>query len=123
MHEVAVAERMVETALRAARENGGGRVTAARLLLGELTCLDSETLAFAFGVANRNTPAAGCKLDIVKVPARLRCRLCRFEHHSRLIDPCPACGAAGGEILAGRELRLDTIDIEEENLEDSQGER
>jgi hydrogenase nickel incorporation protein HypA/HybF len=119
MHEVAVAARMVEIALRAARDNGGGRVAAARLLLGGLTCVDPETLAFAFDVASRSTPAAGCKLDIVRVPARLRCRSCRFEREGELLAPCPGCGALGGEILAGRELRLDAIDIEERDLEDS----
>ena len=113
MHEVAVAQRMVEIALRAADENGGGRVVAARLLLGKLTCVDPETLDFAFGVATRGTLAQGCRLEIVRIPARLRCRSCQLEHERDLLEPCPACGAAGGEVLQGRELRLDAIDLEE----------
>jgi hydrogenase nickel incorporation protein HypA/HybF len=113
VHEVAVAQRMVEIALRAADENGGGRVVAARLLLGTLTCVDPETLDFAFGIATRGTLAQGCRLEIVRIPARLRCSSCRSEHERELLEPCPVCGAVGGEVLAGRELRLDTIDLEE----------
>jgi Zn finger protein HypA/HybF involved in hydrogenase expression len=49
----------------------------------------------------------------VRIPARLRCGSCRSEHERDLFEPCPVCGAVGGEVLAGRELRLDTIDLEE----------
>jgi hydrogenase nickel incorporation protein HypA/HybF len=113
VHEVAVAQRMVEIALSAADENGGGCIVAARLLLGKLTCVDPETLDFAFGVATRGTLAEGCRLEIVRIPARLRCRSCQLEHERELLEPCPACGAVGGEVLQGRELRLDAIDLEE----------
>ena len=113
MHEVAVAQRMVEIALRAADANGGGRISAARLLLGKLTCVDPETLTFAFAVATRGTAAEGCRLEIVQVPARLRCHSCKAEHEREFLEPCPTCNAVGGEVLAGRELRLDTIDLED----------
>ena len=113
MHEVAVAQRMVEIALSAADENGGGCIVAARLLLGKLTCVDPETLDFAFGVVTRGTLAEGCRLEIVRIPARLRCGSCRSEHERELLDPCTVCGAVGGEVLQGRELRLDAIDLEE----------
>jgi hydrogenase nickel incorporation protein HypA/HybF len=113
VHEVAVAQRMLEIALSAAEENGGGRIVAARLLLGKLTCVDPETLDFAFGVATRGTLAEGCRLEIVRIPARLRCRSCRSAHERELLEPCPVCGTLGGEVLQGRELRLDTIDVEE----------
>jgi hydrogenase nickel incorporation protein HypA/HybF len=114
VHEVSVAQRMVEIAVGAARDHGGRRVTGARLLLGELTCVDADTLTFAFDIVSRDTPAAGCKLDIVKVPLRLRCRACDRAAERGLGDPCPACGAPGGEVLAGRELRIETIDIDDE---------
>ena len=113
MHEVAVALRIVEIALRAADEHGGGRIVAAHLDVGELTCITPEALAFAFRVAARGTRAEGCRLDIVKVPARIRCHSCKAEHERELLEACPQCNAVGGEILAGRELRLDTIEIDE----------
>ena len=117
MHEIAVAQRMVEIALRAADENSGGRIVVVRLLLGELTCVQQETLAFAFSVAARGTLAEGCRLEIVRVPGRLRCRTCQSEEERELFDPCSACGDVGGEVLQGRELRLETIDLEEAKTE------
>jgi hydrogenase nickel incorporation protein HypA/HybF len=113
MHETSVAQRMVDTAIEVADRNGGGRVVGMRLLLGELTCVEPDTLSFAFGVVSRDTRVEGCPLEIVRVPTRLRCRGCGAERGGELLEPC-ACGMPGGEVLAGRELRLATIDIDQE---------
>ena len=113
MHEVALAERMVRIALEAAAANGGGRVTGAKLLLGALSCAEPETLRFAFDIAARGTGAEGCGLQIVRVPAKLRCRECGGEHEGELLEPCPVCRSIGFEVLQGRELRMESIDVEE----------
>ena len=115
MHETSIAQRMVDTAIEVADQNGGGRVVGMRLLLGEMTCVEPETLSFAFGVVSRGTRVEGCPLEIVRVPTRLRCRTCGAERGGDLLDPC-VCGVPGGEVLAGRELRLSTIDIDEESV-------
>jgi hydrogenase nickel incorporation protein HypA/HybF len=114
MHEVALAERMIRIALDAAREHGGGRVTRARLLLGALSCAEPETLRFAFDVAARGTEAEGCALEIERVPARLKCRTCgRESQGEELLEPCADCKAVGWEVLDGREMRIESIDVED----------
>jgi hydrogenase nickel incorporation protein HypA/HybF len=104
---------MVDMAVEVAGKNGGGRVVGMRLLLGEMAGVEQETLSFAFGVVCRGSMAEGCKLEIVRVPTRLRCRACGVERGGELLDPC-GCGLPGGEVLAGRELRVDTIDVEDD---------
>jgi hydrogenase nickel incorporation protein HypA/HybF len=103
---------MVDMALDVAEKNGGGRVVGMRLLLGDMTSIEAETLTFAFDVVSRGTRAEGCALQIVRIPTRLRCRACGAERSGELLDPC-ACGLPGGEVLGGRELRVDTIDVED----------
>ena len=103
---------MVDRALDVADKNGGGRVVGMRLLLGDMTSIEAETLSFAFDVVSRGTRVEGCALQIVRVPTRLRCRGCGVERGGDLLDLC-ACGLPGGEVLAGREMRVDTIDIED----------
>ncbi len=112
MHEVSLAERMLRIALDAA-EGHEGRVASARLLLGALSCAEPETLRFAFGIAARGTRAEGCELEIVHVAARLRCRACGGEHEGELLEPCPVCHAVGCEVLQGREMRLESIELTE----------
>ncbi len=118
MHEVALAERMVRIALEAAEGHGHGhgRVTSARLLLGALGGADAETLRFAFDIAARGTRAEGCRLDVVTVPTSLRCRACGAIHVATdggFLHPCPACQAIGFEVLHGREMQLESIDVDD----------
>lgn len=114
MHEVAVAQRIVEALVETAGRHGGGFVRIARLDLGALTCVDPETLAFAFEVACRDTCAEGCRLEVARLPLVLRCRGCGDEGpRAGPVEPCPGCGAIGGDVLQGRELRLTTLDLDE----------
>ena len=113
MHEVSLAERMLRIALEAAEGHGEGRVKSARLLLGALSCCEPETLRFAFEIASRDTRAEGCVLEIVPIPARLKCRACGLEHEGEFLDPCPVCHDVGSEVLQGRELRLESIEVDD----------
>ena len=95
MHELSLAQSMVEILTPIAREHGARRVLRAHLRLGELTHADPETLTFAFEVAVRGTLLEGCLLEITRVPLRGACPACRWEGDLALGDAqCPACGGA-----------------------------
>jgi len=114
MHEVAVAQRIVEVLVDTAGRHGGGCVRIARLDLGALTCVDPESLTFAFDVGCRGTCAEGCRLDITRLPLVLRCFACGDEGpRDGPVAPCPRCRAIGGEVRQGRELRLTTLELDE----------
>jgi hydrogenase nickel incorporation protein HypA/HybF len=112
MHELSIALRILDIARRAAEGNGGGRIVGVRMRVGQLTCVDSETLVYAFEIAARGTTADGCRVDITRVPSHLRCA-CGDEHDRDLLDPCPSCGAPGGEVVRGRELSVESIDVDD----------
>jgi hydrogenase nickel incorporation protein HypA/HybF len=95
VHETSVAQRMVDMAVDVSDKNGGGRVVGMRLLLGDMTSLDAETLSFAFDVVSRGTRVQGCALQIVRVPNRLRCRGCGAERGGDLLDPCAPVDCPG----------------------------
>jgi hydrogenase nickel incorporation protein HypA/HybF len=117
VHELAIAQRIVEVLADTASRHGGGRVLVARLALGRLTCVDPETLAFAFDVACRGTCAEGCRLDIERVPLVVECGSCGHEgERAGPVDPCPRCGGVGGEVRQGREFRLLTLDLDEDEV-------
>ena len=114
MHEVSLAERMLRIALEVAEQHGGARILGVKLLVGALSFAEPESLRFAFEVGSRGTLAEGCKLEIVRVPARLKCRSCGGEYEGEMLDPCPVCQAQGCEVLQGRELRLESVDIDDQ---------
>lgn len=113
MHELSLMQRLVQVMEEQAAQAGGGQVVSARMLLGELAGAEEETLAFAFEVASRNTCAQGCKLEIVRVPARLKCHTCGTERGGAFLEPCPSCGQMGSQLLQGRELRLETMELDD----------
>jgi hydrogenase nickel incorporation protein HypA/HybF len=113
MHELSLAQSMVEILAPIAREHGATRVRTAHLLLGELTHADPETLGFAFEVATKGTLLEGCALAITRVPLTGRCPACGWEGPLALGDrECPACGGVGFSVTGGRELQLTSIDVD-----------
>lgn len=68
MHELSLAQSVVEIVEEAARREGAARVASVRLELGELSHVEPESLAFAFEVAAREGSARGARLEFLRVP-------------------------------------------------------
>ncbi len=68
MHELSLAQSVVEIVEEAARREGAARVASVRLELGELSHVEPESLAFAFEVAAREGSARGARLEICRTP-------------------------------------------------------
>ena len=114
MHELAIAESLVAIAERHA---AGRRVTRVEVAAGHLRQVVPAALEFAFELVAQGTVLDGAELAIVPVPAVGRCRACGEE--SRLDGFPLACARCGGwdvEVIAGEELRVESLDIEEEEV-------
>ena len=119
MHEVSVAHALLGQILEVAVAHGARAVTGATLSIGELTCLEAETLRFAFEALARDTLAAECTLAVVVQPLEVQCPACgRRGEASPHESGCPACGSVPVAVVAGRDLRLLTIDVDDGQPED-----
>jgi hydrogenase nickel incorporation protein HypA/HybF len=106
MHELSIAESILAVADRHA---AGRRLARVEVKVGHLRQVVPSALEFAFELL-----APGVELAIVEVPATVRCRTCGAE--SRLDGfplICP-CGSAAVEVVAGEELTVESLDVEEE---------
>ena len=114
MHELSVASAVVDTALRHAE---GRRLLVVTLRVGELRQVIPDSLAFYWDVVTRETPAEGARLEQVVVPARLRCGGCGDEWDMGGTPEfrCPRCAVGDVEVIAGNELEVDSIEVEEES--------
>jgi hydrogenase nickel incorporation protein HypA/HybF len=118
MHELAIAEGLVERATEAAREAGAERVEELRVELGSATHLVADQLTFCIEAIGEGTPAAGASVTVDPVPARGVCACGWRGELATLSDTvagapdrrCPDCGA-GVKLTQGRECRLASITV------------
>ena len=112
MHELSLSQAVLDTALRHA---GGHPVKAVTLRVGALRQVVPESLEFYFELVSRDTPCDGATLEIEPVPAVVRCTGCSHEWRlESALFACPACGGRDVAVVAGNELELESIIVEEE---------
>jgi hydrogenase nickel incorporation protein HypA/HybF len=112
MHEMTLVAGLLEIIEDQARREGFERVTRVVLEIGAFAGVEREALRFAFLAATSGGLAEGAELVLEEVPGRGRCPGCGTEAAlAAFWDPCPGCGTAPMAILAGRELRVVSLDV------------
>jgi hydrogenase nickel incorporation protein HypA/HybF len=113
MHELAITQSLVKIALSKAEEAGALRIRKINLKIGRLTGYVPEAVEMNFEMMVPGTRAEGAVLDIQWVPIRCRCRDCGAEFRSDQLDlTCPECGQLSGQVIDGREMFIDSIEID-----------
>ena len=113
MHELSIAGAIVDIGVRHA---GGRPVSRIEVKVGHLRQVVPSALQFAFELVAQGTPLDGAELALEEIPATVRCGTCGAE--SRLDGfplICP-CGSADVDIVAGQELTVESLDVEEEEI-------
>lgn len=119
MHEMGVTAGIIEAAVDAAEQAGATRITRIELTVGEFTEVVEEALRFAFDALAPGTLAEGAELAVNMVSALSRCSDCGVEFsHERFEMTCPECGSIDLEALRGRELQIDSIEVDDGLSED-----
>jgi hydrogenase nickel incorporation protein HypA/HybF len=115
MHELAIVEALIEqvgTELDRAGQNRA--VKRLELAVGRLSGVHCDSLRFAFELLSPGTPVAGAELSIREPPAISRCHHCGASTEiAELVIDCPHCGSPEIVIEKGRELLLESIEIED----------
>jgi hydrogenase nickel incorporation protein HypA/HybF len=118
MHELSIAQSIMERveALRADHEAPG--VASVQLQVGTLSGVDPYALELAFTVAVEGTLYADTQWNIESIPASVDCRTCGATTTPEGPFPiCMSCDSTDVDIVAGRELMIDTIEIAKEEEE------
>jgi len=114
MHEMALAESMLEIVEQTARDTGAGCVTLVRIEIGALSHVEPEALRFCFDVVTRSSLADGARLDIRTTPGEAWCMPCGTTVPlPRLGDACPHCGSYQLAVSKGEAMRVLEIEVGE----------
>ncbi len=114
MHELSIALAILDAAGTVA-EHHAGRVCAIHVRVGKLSGVVGDALLSAYDLAREGTPLSAARLQIEEVPVLIYCSPCASEAAPRSVHElvCPACGTPASSVVAGRELEVIGIEIEE----------
>ncbi len=113
MHELTLAESVVQLAEEALRGEPGSRVRLVRLEIGRLACVEPEALRFCFAAAAQGSIAEGARLDIVETPGQGVCARCgQAVEIAELPGVCPACGSGRLRVTGGDRMRVTELEVE-----------
>lgn len=113
MHELTLANSLVELAASYAARHGAARIRRINIRLGQL-CGIARALYFCFEPASRGTPCEGAELHIAEVPLSIQCESCGGVKHPRSAFnlTCPDCGRRSRKVITGREMELVSIELD-----------
>lgn len=113
MHELAVAQALVEQVDAVIGQHHASSASLIRVRIGPLAGIVPDLLASAFPLAAAGSRMEHATLDLVAAPIIVRCQTCGAETEAamnRLI--CGACGDWHTQVLSGDELLLESVELE-----------
>jgi len=113
MHELSIAESILEAVRKELMDRPGARPTRVGLRIGELAAVDVGSLSFCFEAVLRGTEWEGLALDARVCAQRRICKDCGNEF--AVIEynaSCPACAGGNTRMISGDELDFDYLEVE-----------
>jgi hydrogenase nickel incorporation protein HypA/HybF len=107
MHEMSIAEGIIDIVERTAKQAGISRVKSVRISVGKLAGVDIPSLQFAWESVTRGGPAEGAALDIERPEGEAWCFDCSKNVPLKQFgEPCPFCGGYRLQPTGGTEMRV-----------------
>ena len=135
MHEWALADGILHTAIEFAEKKGGKKIDRIVVVLGELQDVESEIVEFALNEMKKGTMAEDAKIEFEEEEAIFKCRDCGHQWKLKEISStlnkdiredihfvpevvhafleCPQCGSRDFEVLQGRGVYIKEIIFQE----------
>ena len=115
MHELSIASSIVDAVTESLAAYPGARVKEVRLRVGALAAVVEDSLQFCWGIATEGTPLAGRALVVKLLPVVVHCGPCGQDVEIEGVQSfrCPRCGEPASDLRQGRELEIESIEIEE----------
>ncbi|MDR0453954.1 MAG: hydrogenase maturation nickel metallochaperone HypA [Deferribacteraceae bacterium] len=113
MHELGIAESILNKALDAATENNAASVKAIGLKIGAFSGVEPQSLEFALECIKAGTPANNSEINIEIIAASGVCGECgKTSAPDTFLSLCGHCGSPVMEIISGKELEISYVDVE-----------
>jgi hydrogenase nickel incorporation protein HypA/HybF len=113
MHEMSLAEGVLQLIEDSARQQDFSKVSTVWLEIGELSGVEVEAMKFCFDAVTRDSVAQGARLEIIRLPGTGWCMACAVTvPMSEVFGECPHCGGHQMQVTGGTEMRLKELEVE-----------
>ena len=113
MHELAITQSLLQVALDKAEQVGAKNISRINLRIGRLSGYVPEAVELNFQMASAGTKAQGALLAIEWVPLACTCKRCGNSYGAHGEDfSCPSCRAADFTITGGREMFIESMEVD-----------
>jgi hydrogenase nickel incorporation protein HypA/HybF len=113
MHEMALAEGVLQIIEDAAREQHFRRVKTVWLEIGRLAGVEAEAMRFCFDAVTRDSIAQDARLEILETAGQAWCMQCsETVRVQALYDECPKCGGYQLQVTGGDAMRVKELEVE-----------
>jgi hydrogenase nickel incorporation protein HypA/HybF len=116
MHELSIVSGVVDSVTESLAAYPGAKVLEVRLLVGALASVVVDSLQFCWGIATEGTPLEGSKLVVKTVPVVMHCANCDADVELEGLQSfrCPRCDEPCCDLRQGRELEIESFEIDDE---------
>jgi len=114
MHELSLVQSILDIIENYRKEHNFFKVNYLKLSFGELSCVNKDSLKFAFDMLSKGTVAENAEIYFSIIPATITCNVCKETFNSvEDYSKCPKCNSNDIFLSAGfDELKLMEIDVE-----------
>ncbi len=112
MHELSLAENLLQIIEESALEQQFTQVKTIWLEIGQLACVEQESLRFYFDVVKQDSVARHAALEIIGITGKALCTQCDRQFAiAAYHEACPHCGSFALQITQGDTMRIKELDV------------
>lgn len=112
MHEMSIAQSIVEIVEEAITNEPGARVDKVVVRIGRMVAVVPDSLLFCYDAITEGTALAGSALEIDEIPAEVRCRVCgKTTRVEDFVFRCRHCGGSELTTISGNEMSVSHIEV------------
>lgn len=115
MHELSLAQSLVEQLEEVVAADGAGRVVSVSVEIGALSGVERDAFEFAFPIAAEGTVLAAARLDVIEVPVTIVCRACGAQSHPEPpVLLCEQCQGVDYDLIGGRDFLIKSLEVDDD---------
>lgn len=113
MHELSVAENIIDIVKENVPVRDYGNVKKIILEIGDYSGIVSDSLLFCFDAVKLETPFVNAGMEIKNIPFKLFCNTCKTETTNSFgIRMCDKCKGFDTNIISGTDMKIIEVELD-----------